>query len=166
MQEYGCRVEQPGDVAAIDRLVTDAFPTPIEARLVSALRAAGRLAISLVAIEANDVIGHIAFSPATAGPARGLGLAPLAVHAGHRRRGVGANLVREGLASCRERGETFVVVLGDPRYYGRFGFVAAAQHGLGNEYGAGEEFMVLALQPRGLPPTGSIVRYAPEFAAV
>jgi putative acetyltransferase len=110
------------------------------------------------------VVGHIAFSPVTAGGTQGLGLAPLAVREQHRRRGVAAMLVREGLAACGSLGSGFAVVLGDPAYYGRFGFSAAAASGLGNEYGVHDEFMVIALRPGGLPPRGSIVRYAPEFA--
>ncbi len=99
-----------------------------------------------------------------AGGVAGLGLAPLAVRAAHRRRGVGALLVREGLAACDVHGAGYVVVLGDPAYYARFGFVAAALRGLGNEYGAHDEFMALELRTVGLPARGSIVRYAPEFA--
>jgi putative acetyltransferase len=141
-----------------------AFPTVAEAVLVDALRESGRLAISIVACDSVGVVGHIAFSAVTAGGMPGFGLAPLAVRAMHRRRGVAAMLVREGLAACGSLGSGFVVVLGDPAYYGRFGFRCAVESGLGNEYGVQEEFMVLALRPGGLPPRGSIVHYAPEFA--
>ena len=161
---YYCRPERTGDEAAIHELNAAAFPSPAEAELVDALRAAGRLAISLVAADPDGVVGHIAFSPVTAGEHAGLGLAPVAVREAHRRRGVAAMLVREGLAACETLRTPFVVVLGDPAYYGRFGFVRAADFGLGNEYGVHAEFMVLALRPGGLPPVGSLVRYAPEFA--
>ncbi len=126
--------------------------------------AAGRLAISIVASETDRVVGHIAFSPVGAGGVTGLGLAPLAVRAAHRRRGIGALLVREGLAACDAHDAGYVVVLGDPAYYARFGFVTAALRGLGNEYGAHNEFMVLELRADRLPARGSTVRYAPEFA--
>jgi len=161
---YYCRPERAGDEAAIHEVNAEAFPTAAEARLVDALRAAGRLAVSIVASDSQGVVGHIAFSPVTAGGMQGLGLAPLAVREMHRRRGVAAMLVREGLAACGSLGSGFVIVLGDPAYYARFGFAPAVESGLGNEYGVRDEFMVLALRPGGLPPRGSIVRYAPEFA--
>ena len=161
---YYCRPERSGDEGTIHDLNAAAFPTAAEARLVDALRVAGRLAISLVAADADSVVGHVAFSPVTADEYAGLGLAPLAVREAHRRRGVAAMLVREGLAASEAQHSPFVVVLGDPAYYGRFGFVRAADFGLGNEYGADDEFMALALCPGGLPPPGTVVRYAPEFA--
>ena len=161
---YYCRPERRGDEAAIHELNAAAFPTADEAELVDALRAAGRLVVSLVAADADTVVGHIAFSPVTAGDHAGLGLAPVAVREAHRRRGVGAMLVREGLAAGESLRSPFVVVLGDPAYYSRFGFVRAADIGLGNEYGVHDEFMVLVLRPGGAPPRGTVVRYAPEFA--
>lgn len=164
------RLEAPGDIAAIQAVNQAAFPTDAEARLVDALRASGRLLISLVAVDAGQIVGHIAFSPvrlsADPGAGEGLGLAPLAVVPAHQRRGIGSRLVREGLAACAGAGFAFVVVLGDPGYYSRFGFARARDHSLDNEYGVDEEFMVLALQPSGIPSTPGVVRYAPEFALV
>jgi putative acetyltransferase len=58
------------------------------------------------------------------------------------------------------------VVLGEPEYYGRFGFERASSRGLDNEYGVDEAFMVLELQPGALPAEGGLVRYAQEFALV
>jgi putative acetyltransferase len=110
------------------------------------------------------VVGHVLFSPVTvAGAPDGIGLAPLAVLPAHQRRGVGSALVREGLEACRRLGCPFVVVLGHPGYYPRFGFRRAAGAGLGNEYGADEAFMVLALRPGSLPAGGGLVRYGPDF---
>ena len=163
------RSEQPADGAVIHRVVAAAFPTDAEARLVDRLRAADRLRISLVAASppAGPIIGHIAFSPvsvdgspATAGA---LGLAPVAVDPDHQRQGIGSALIRAGLDACRAIGCPFVVVLGDPAYYRRFGFTTAADVRLSNEYGAHEEFMVLEIQPGSLPEPGGLVRYAPEF---
>ena len=59
----------------------------------------------------------------------GVGLAPVAVLPARRRSGIAARLVREGLEACRERRRGFVVVLGDPAYYGRFGFLPAERLG-------------------------------------
>ncbi|MGE0713124.1 MAG: GNAT family N-acetyltransferase [Planctomycetota bacterium] len=160
------RAEQLSDIPGIHAVHAAAFPTPGEARLVDALRAAGRLEVSLVAADADEVVGHVAFSRVRAADGtQGVGLAPVAVLGAHRRRGVGAALIEAGLAACRATGWGYAVVLGDPAYYGRFGFRAAAEHGLEDEYGGGPAFQVLELAAGGLPSAG-LVRYAPEFAAL
>jgi len=160
------RPEEPGDVAAIHAVHVAAFPTDVEARLVDALRVAGRLDVSLVAEDGGRVVGHIAFSPVTVGEATcGLGLAPVAVVPVAQRQGIGGLLVRHGLAAAARVGAGFVVVLGHVEYYPRFGFRRASEVGLGNEYGADEAFMVVELRPGALPAAGGLVRYAPEFAA-
>jgi putative acetyltransferase len=168
MRMVTIRPEHDGDAAAIRRVHRAAFPTAAEARLVDRLRAAGHARVSRVAESDGRVVGHILFSPVTIDGSRdggeGLGLAPLAVAPPHQRRGIGAALVRDGLAACRHAGRPFVVVLGDPAYYARFGFARAAAAGLDNEYGADEAFMVLELRPGALPAAGGLVRYAPAFA--
>ena len=166
------REEQRGDEAAIARVLEAAFPTAAEGRLVEALRQAGRLTVSLVALADDQIVGHIAFSPVAVGPwpdvmdqsQRGVGLAPLAVLPACERQGIGTALVRQGLAACRAGGWGFVVVLGEPDYYRRFGFRAAARWGLSDEYGGGEAFQALELEPDAIPPGGGLVQYAPEFA--
>jgi len=159
------RPERPADVLAIHHLHEEAFPTPAEARLVDRLRGRGRLVVSLVAEEAGEIVGHVALSPVSAGAVPGgLGLAPLAVASGCRRRGVGGALVRGGLDAGRRAGSAFVVVLGEPAYYERFGFVAASGWGLLDEYGGGPAFQVLELAPGGIPRGAGLVRYAEEFA--
>ena len=159
------RPERPEDVLAIHRLHEEAFPTPAEACLVDALRASRRLVISLVAEEEGEIVGHLALSPVSAGDTPGgLGLAPLAVASGWRRRGVGGALVRAGLDASRHAGSAFVVVLGEPAYYERFGFTAASGWGLLDEYGAGPAFQVLELRPASVPRGAGLVRYAEEFA--
>jgi putative acetyltransferase len=94
-----------------------------------------------------------------------LGLAPLSVTPEHQRTGIGSQLVQAGLAAAFAAGIRFVVVLGHPGYYPRFGFRRAAELGLHNEYGADEAFMVLELRPGSLPSGGGVVRYGAEFAA-
>lgn len=165
-QMYFCRPELSSDVKAVRDILEAAFPTAAEARLVDALRASGQLVVSLVAADASGPVGHIAFSPVTVGDAKGLGLAPLAVLPTHQNRGVAALLVREGLASCGTLDCGFVVVLGEPEYYGRFGFTRASALSLDNEYGVDEAFMVIELRAGALPAEGGLVRYAPEFALV
>jgi predicted N-acetyltransferase YhbS len=159
------RPERAQDVLAIHRLHEEAFPTPGEARLVDALRASRRLVVSLVAEQEGEIVGHVALSPVSAGARPGgLGLAPLAVASGCRRRGVGGRLIRAALDASRRAGSAFVVVLGEPAYYERFGFTGASGWGLLDEYGAGPAFQVLELRPGGVPRGAGLVRYVDEFA--
>lgn len=164
------RSEVVGDRLAIVEVHASAFSTDAEARLVDALRAGGKASVSLVAELEGTVIGHVLFSPISvapcAGVARGAGLAPLAVFPEHRRQGVGGKLIQAGIEACLRAGFDFVVVLGEPAYYRRFGFRRALDRGLRNEYGADEEFMVLELRPGALSGVPGLVKYAPEFAAV
>jgi putative acetyltransferase len=159
--------ERPDDVAAIYAVHAASFPTDLEARLVDLLRAAGRMPVSLVAEVDGTVVGHIAFSPVTAVPgAVGAGLAPVAVVGPHRRQGIAARLVQEGLEACRVAGFGWAAVIGEPAFYARFGFRPASEFGLADEYGAGPAFQAVELVPGALPVGGGLVRYAPEFAAV
>ncbi len=160
------RPEVERDWEAVGALHRAAFPTPAEAGLVADLRAAGKAAISLVAEAEGRVVGHILFSPVgiEGRSAPGLGLAPLAVAPEQRRRGIGSRLIRDGLAAARSANHAYVVVLGDPAYDARFGFRAAGSLGLGNAYGAGEEFQVLCLREAALPSGGGLVLCASEFA--
>jgi putative acetyltransferase len=165
------RPEQSDDIPAVRRVHEAAFPTPAEAKLVDRLRSGGKAAVSLVAHDENEIVGHILFSPVTFDPPASpsvvaLGLAPMAVLPGHEKHGVGRRLVQNGLAECHARGACMVVVLGDPPYYGRFGFERASRHGLRNEFGVEEEFMVFMLDARAHPEPGTLVKYAPEFSAL
>jgi putative acetyltransferase len=161
------RPETPTDRDAIHDLHVASFPTDCEARLVDALRSSKRLVLSLVAEEEGEVVGHVAFSPVTVASApAGIGLAPVAVLPAFRRRGIAEQLIREGLATCRQAGHRLAVVLGDPDYYRRFGFAPARRSGLRDEYGGGDAFQALELRPGAIPAGGGLVQYAPEFAAV
>lgn len=158
------RTELRGDQGAIHALHAASFPTSAEADLIDRLRSAGRLSVSLVAALDGVIVGHVAFSPVTvAGGHRGAGLGPVAVLEAKRRQGMAGQLIEAGLKECRAAGFEFVVVLGDPAYYGRFGFEPAPQHGLRDEFGGGDAFQVVGLSPGGIPTGQGLVRYAPEF---
>ena len=162
------RPERPGDAPAVRHVHEAAFPTGAEANLVERLRASGKAVIALVAEDEGRPVGHIVFSPVTLEPlagAVGLALAPVAVLPDHEKHGVGRRLIQNGLAECRAWGAGFVVVLGEPEYYGRFGFERASERGLHNEHGADAAFMVFELKASALPPRGTLIKYAPEFAA-
>jgi putative acetyltransferase len=159
------RNESPADLEAIRALHSASFPTAAEAALVDALRAAGELSISLVAIERDQVIGHVAFSPITLnGEPSGFGLAPIAVRLECRQRGVAAHLVRQGLERCREAAAALVVVLGDPLYYARFGFEPGWRRALVDEYEGGDAFQAIELVRGTVPAEGGRIRYSSEFA--
>jgi len=161
------RREQPGDEPDIYRVHSGSFPTEGEARLVNLLRAAKRLSLSLVAELDGEVVGHVAFSPVTTDTgATGTGLGPVAVPEPFQRHGIAAQLVRSGLDTCREAGFGWVVVLGSPAYYGRFGFRPASGFGLTGAYGGGDAYQALELTHGAIPAGVGQVRYAPEFAAL
>ena len=163
MSSIVIRPEKSADVPAIEALHLAWFEGPLEARLVGMLRDAGRLTISLVAEEAGEIVGHVGFSPVTAGGQVGMGLAPLAVREASRGRRVGSQLILAGLEAVRSLPFGFAVVLGSPSLYGRCGFEPASRFGLVDEYGGGEAFQVIPLRPGGVPQDAGIVRYAPEF---
>ena len=159
--ELAVRSERQGDEAAIRQVHAEAFARAQEGRLVDALRAAGAAVISEVAVVDGAVVGHVLFSPA--GDAL-LGLAPLAVVPAQQKKGLGAALVRRGLERAREAGARAVVVLGEPGYYQRFGFVPALRFGLRCKWpGTEEAFMALELQAGALRGAAGTVAYHPAF---
>jgi putative acetyltransferase len=146
------------------------FPTEAESKLVDALRANGKATISLVAVDGDDVLGHILFSPVTLTPtdattplsdAKGIGLAPVAVRPDMQTQGIGSQLIREGLRLCKEQGFDYCVVLGGPKYYRRFGFETASHFDVQNEYGVDEHFMLIRFSDR---PIRGLAQYAVEFS--
>jgi putative acetyltransferase len=121
------RPETPADRDAVRRVHALAFGRAAEADLVDAMRDAGELACSLVALRDQAVVGHVAFSRARLDHgAPVLALAPLGVLPDERRQGFGSALVREGLRLAEATDAALVVVLGDPAFYARFGFAPAA----------------------------------------
>lgn len=123
------RPEHPTDAEAITRVTEQAFLSApysdqTEHFIVLALRRAGALSVSLVAEVEGQVVGHVALSPVrwSDGSAGWYGLGPVSVLPARQGRGIGQALVREGLAALRGLGAAGCVVLGEPGYYGRFGF--------------------------------------------
>ena len=89
----------------------------------------------------------------------------MAVSPESQRRGIGSALVRKGLAQIDASGCPFVVVLGHPEYYPRFGFRRASEYGLRCEWDVPDEtFMVRVFDAARIPPQGGLVRYRPEFS--
>lgn len=159
------RRETAGDEAGIHALTMAAFhghphSDGSEPQLIDRLRREGDLALSLLAEEDGQIIGHIAFSPATIadGTPDWFGLGPVSVRPDRQGQGIGAALIGQGLAYMQARNARGIVLLGDPGYYGRFGFV----HDLRLTYpGPPPEYFQRRLFS-GDPPVGT-VRYAPAF---
>lgn len=156
--------EHPEDRPDIRALHLAAFPDMSEADLIERLRADGDVAVSLVARDRRVVVGHVLFSRMTA-PVRALALAPVAVSEPHRRQGIAARLIRQGLDAARAQDWEAVFVLGDPSYYRRFGFDTALAAGFESRY-AGPYLMALALSPGGLAVTTGRISHAPAFDAL
>lgn len=123
------RPEHAADIDAIRRLTETAFRTAphadgTEHLIIDRLRAAGALTLSLVAEAEGAVVGHAAFSPVAVsdGSLGWFGLGPISVDPARQGEGIGGTLVREGLRQLQARGASGCVLLGDPGYYGRFGF--------------------------------------------
>src|SRR6516164_6234924 len=115
------RGETPSDFVGVHELVTAAFQRPDEAVLVDRLHSNGQCVISLVAVDGSEIVGHILFSRMTA-PFRALGLGPVSVKRNRQRAGIGSLLIRTGLDRARKAGWQGVFVVGDPKFYTRFGF--------------------------------------------
>jgi len=159
------RPEESGDETAIRLLLVNAFGGEAEAKLVDDLRSAGDIVLSLVAARGGEIRGHILFSrllvrngdetfPAVA-------LAPLGVHPAHQREGIGTALVEDAHARLAAQGEKLSLVLGEPAYYGRFGYSRERAAGFESVY-QGEYLQALAWDDAA--PASGRLDYPPAFA--
>jgi putative acetyltransferase len=159
------RSEAPGDHAAIYDLTKRAFaPMPYaggdEQDLINKLRDVGALAISLVAELDGRIVGHVAFSPAFAadGSEGWYALGPVSAEPELKHQGIGSAIIKAGIAMLRERDAAGCVLVGNPAYYSRFGFVPFPNLCPAGE--PAEYFQILLL--RIVEPT-AIVRFHPLF---
>lgn len=159
------RVEAPGDEDEIRRVTGAAFDghphsDGSEIAIIDCLRADGDLTLSLVAVESGKIVGHIALSPVTIsdGTQGWYGLGPVSVLPQRQGGGIGGMLVRHGLAGLQGHGARGFVLLGDPGYYGRFGF--AHDPRLSFPGPPPEYFQFLLVE--GPMPSGT-VNYCPAF---
>jgi predicted N-acetyltransferase YhbS len=150
------RALESTDRAAVERLLTVAFATttttaatpPIEVGLNTALLDSDALLphLALVAELEGEVVGYCISTRGSIGEAEALGLGPIGVLPGHQRGGIGSALIAETVRVAEAHGEGAIVLLGDPAYYGRFGFVPGSELGIVSPEPAwGEYFQALRL---------------------
>lgn len=165
------RREQPGDFAAIAALHDDAFPRvegaarSVESSLVDELRGDGDVIEELTFVAELDgaVVGHVLCSEATLGEGAAVGLGPIAVAPDLQRQGIGAALMASVIASAEQRADAVIVLLGDPEYYGHFGFVPASEHGIGSPGPWGDASFQAKTLRAWRPELAGPFRYAPAF---
>lgn len=123
------RPERVSDEAEIFALTRAAFAQATHASgteqyIVNALRRAGALSLSFVAVDAGEVVGHIAISPVqiSDGSPGWYGLGPVSVAPERQREGIGSRLIVAALDALKGMNANGCVPLGEPAYYGRFGF--------------------------------------------
>ena len=123
------RKETASDIEGITQVTVAAFRTltisnQTEQYIIKALRAAGALALSLVAEIDGHIVGHIAFSRVTIsdGAKDWYGLGPVSVLPEHQKQGIGKSLINKGLSLLKQLGAQGCALVGDPNYYKQFGF--------------------------------------------
>ncbi len=160
------RPDTRDDYPAIHNLVATAFDSELEAKLIDRLRSDGDLVLSLVAERNGKIIGYAGFSRLTIKDRelRATALAPVAVSRCHRRRGIAAALVREGIHELELAGEDLIFVLGDPAYYARFGFDGRVARQFCAQW-SGPAFLALALERSPKAANRPLVVYPPAFEA-
>jgi putative acetyltransferase len=166
---YMIRREQSQDISKIREVNRRAFGQEQEALIVDKLRESCSSILSLVAIADDQVVGHILFSPAVIetenGKLVGSGLAPVAVLPEYQRKGIGSELVQTGVARIKEGGCAYIIVLGYPEYYSRFGFEPASRFGISSEWQVPDEaFMILMLNKRAMKDISGVAKYREEWA--
>lgn len=152
------------DAEYVRWLLEEAFGNPGEAKLVEAIRAAGDDVLELVATHEQQIYGQILFSRLVVESknrsADAVALAPLAVRPDKQRTGVGKALIESAHHLLKNAGEELSVVLGDPAYYGKFGYARRRAEKFESDY-QGEYLQAFAFSPEA-PIMGRLV-YAAAF---
>ncbi|WP_172383252.1 GNAT family N-acetyltransferase [Streptomyces sp. MNP-20] len=165
-RQWLTRAETNADIPVIRAINLAAFDTPSEADLVDTLRADPSWIEGLSIVTTDDdgkLIGHALLTRCHIGDTPALCLAPVAVRPEYQNTGAGSTGIRAALKAAKDMGEHFVVVLGHPPYYPRFGFTRASTYGIGLSIEVPDEaLMALTLDADHPLPSGT-VRYAAPF---
>ncbi len=158
------RPETPQDAEAIFELTQAAFAPKgfsdgTEGAIIAAMRQSGDLTLSLVAEDEGEIIGHVAFSPATISDSAGdwYGLGPISVREDCQRQGIGRKLTNEGLTRLKAGGAAGCALTGDPAIYTRFGFISN-----GLRHAGTKDHCVLWQSFSGAPARGTVT-FAPAL---
>lgn len=169
------RQETPDDFKEVFEVNQIAFGQENEAKLVDALRNNPTVFVpklSIVAVDNNKIVGHILFTKINIKDDKGnlnesLGLAPMAVRPELQKRGIGRQLIRQGLKVAEELGFKSVIVLGHEHYYPKFGFEPADKWNIKAPFDVPSNvFMAIELVKDGLKYISGTVIYPKEFETV
>lgn len=165
MSDVTVRATDLGDYSEVANLVERAFGNTGEAELIASLRENKDVVLELVASKDGILTGHILFSRVTIVGNKNhdaVALAPLAVLPEFQKQGVGSILIHAAHEKLIAAAETLSLVLGDPAYYGRFGYEHCRAAGFESPY-QGEYLQAVAFSDA--PSTG-VLHYAPAFGAL
>jgi putative acetyltransferase len=162
------REEGPKDTPAVRDVHMQAFGQDLEADLVDQLRQGCDDLLALVAVMEGRIVGHILFSPAAIEGQEqtvwGMALAPMAVLPEYQRQGIGSQLVQAGIEALKQGDCPFIILVGHPMYYPRFGFEPAKRYGIKSEWAVPDDaFMILVLDEQQRNGLSGVARYRPEF---
>lgn len=164
------RPEGPSDYKDIFRVNALAFERDNESRLIENLRNTRAFVpgLSIVALHNEVCLGHILFLPiniiGSETKSETLSLAPMAVLPAYQNKGIGSQLVKEGILAAKKEGYSSIVVVGHPGFYPRFGFQRASQWGIRAQFEIPDDvFMAMELQPNGLKGHEGIVEFPEEY---
>jgi len=158
---------------AVADVLTAAFPTDAEARLVHALAVDDPALVdglSLGAYRGGELVAYLLFTRVWVGGEanHAVSLAPVAVHPDAQGEGIGTLLMLDGLRRAKAAGEGAVIVLGHPEYYARFGFEPARPYGIEPPWDGipDEAWLVRELEPGALDALAGLVQYPAAFNEV
>ena len=151
----------PADLDAIAAVTRAAFREGSAEKAVRIVREV-EPEVTIVWEEDGHILGHTMLSRMRMGEHRPFQLSPVSVHPDHQRRGIGSAIVREALRRADEIGEPFVVLLGHPSYYPRFGFEPATPLGVLAPGEFGDAWMLARLSSYDPSVTGR-VEFPPQF---
>jgi putative acetyltransferase len=163
------RPEKPEDSTFVYAVIERTFKRDAEAKLAEKLRRNCADHLSLVAENNGTIVGHIMFTPViiqNGKKIQGMGLAPMAVLPSMQRKGIGTMLIKAGLKLLEKKSCPFVIVLGHPEYYPRFGFQPASMLKIKSQWDGvpDEAFMIKILDHKAMQNVSGIASFRDEFS--